>query len=249
MFKAEWNRLYKATADHLVATSATDRPSFVQSLRSSPAAYKPMAVLMGLLLMQQLSGSYAAISYALPVIESAMATAGTGALSMLGAVRFVAALIACPLSFYVGRRPLLMVSCAGMVATSALIALAPAELTANGAHVPLALCAVMLYVFSSSMGVLVFPWTLTCELLPTSVRAVGGSLLVSYAYVLMFGVLKVFPLALAMFGLAGVFLAFGAVSLLMAVYVYVAVPETLGKSFQEIEDYFTDRPPLTTGGH
>lgn len=147
----------------------------------------------------------------------------------------------CPLSFYVGRRPLLMCSCAGMALSSAMVVL-----TVNAGssdRVPWALCGVMLYVFSSSLGVLVFPWTLVCELLSTSVRAVGGSLLVSYGYLLMFVVLKAFPYALAALSVANVFLAFGVVSLSTAVYVYFAVPETLGKTFQEVEEYFVAASP------
>jgi len=99
----------------------------------------------------------------------------------------------------------------------------------------------MLYVFSSSVGVLVFPWTMICELLSTPVRAVGGCMLVSYAYLVMFATLKVFPYVLAAVSVPNVFLAFGAVSAAMAAYVHFVVPETLGKSFREIEDYFA--PP------
>lgn len=154
--------------------------------------------------------------------------------------RFVSSLLTCSLSFYVGRKPLLIISCSGMVVSSALIAFAAGSVGSGlDSRTLWALCGIMAFVFSSSLGVLVFPWTLACELLSTSVRAVGGCLLITYAYLIMFAVFKVFPYVLTALSVTDVFLAFSAVSLLTAVYVYYAVPETLGKTFEEIDDYFT----------
>lgn len=232
---------------------ATDKPSsFFKSVRSSPAAYKPMVILAVLLLLQQLSGGYPTISYALPILKSIVTDSESvseiESLAVLGAIRFVSGLLTCLLSFYVGRKPLLIFSCVGMALSSALVTCtydATPQPLSNGRggvgmlEVPLSLCGVMLYVFCSSLGVLVFPWTLICELLPTTVRAVGGCLLVSYCYLVMFVVLKVFPYVLATLTVPNVFLVFGTVSLAMATYVNFIVPETLGKDFQEIEDYFT----------
>lgn len=236
---------------------ATDKPSsFFKSVRSSPAAYKPMVILVVLILLQQLSGGYPTISYALPILKSIVADSESvneiESLAVLGTIRFVSGLLTCLLSFYVGRKPLLMISCVGMALSSALVTCTydatPRPLSnvdvvnqrgVGMLEIPLSLCGVMLYVFCSSLGVLVFPWTLICELLPVSVRAVGGCLLVSYSYLIMFAVLKVFPYVLATLTVPNVFLVFGTVSLVMATYVNFIVPETLGKDFQEIEDYFT----------
>lgn len=232
-------------------TNDAVKPSFVESVRTSPAAYKPMAILVFLLLLQQMTGAYPTISYALPILKSIVYEGDfiseTKSLMVLGAIRFAASLLTCLLSFYIGRKPLLMFSCVGMTLSSALVMFTfnptsqplLTNYDTNLPRIPLSLFGVMLYVFTSSLGVLVFPWTLTCELLSTSVRAVGGSLLVSYSYLLMFVVLKAFPYVLAAFSLTSIFMIFGIISLLMATYVYLVVPETRGKSFQEIEDYFT----------
>jgi len=240
VFEAEWRRL-KSASD---ATAVTDvqHPSFIVSLRSSPAAYKPMAILALLLLLQQLTGAYPTISYALPILKSVMPASYSPStdiqsLAALGAVRFASGLLACVLSLRVGRKPLLVFSCVAMALSSTLVATTHSQRDTTA--IPWSLCGVMLYVFSSSVGVLVFPWTMICELLSTPVRAVGGSMLVSYAYMIMFAVLKAFPYVMAVVSMPHVFLVFGAVSLLMAVYVHLVVPETLGKSFREIEDYFT----------
>ncbi|XP_022181236.1 facilitated trehalose transporter Tret1-2 homolog isoform X2 [Myzus persicae] len=240
VFEAEWRRL-KSASDATASTNA-QQPSFIESVRSSPAAYKPIAILTVLLLLQQLTGAYPTISYALPILKSVMPAAYSPAtdiqsLAVLGAIRFASGLLACVLSLRVGRKPLLVFSCMAMALSSTLVAVA--HRGRDVTTVPWSLCGVMLYVFSSSVGVLVFPWTMICELLSTPVRAVGGCMLVSYAYLIMFAVLKTFPYVLAAVSVPHVFLMFGAVSFSMAVYVHFVVPETLGKSFREIEDYFT----------
>ncbi|XP_050060368.1 facilitated trehalose transporter Tret1-like isoform X3 [Aphis gossypii] len=239
VFETEWRRL-KSASDNTAGLDA-QQPSFVEFVMSNPEGYKPIAILMALLLLQQLTGAYATISYALPILKSVVPAAYPPAveirsLAALGVVRFGSGLLACALSLRVGRKPLLVFSCTAMALSSALVAVAQRDRDALA--VPWALCGVMLYMFGSSVGVLVFPWTLICELLPTPVRAVGSCAMVSYGYLIMFAALKVFPYVLAAVAVPNVFVAFGAVSASMAVYVHFVVPETLGKSFREIEDYF-----------
>lgn len=87
----EWNRLNVVSDLQVAAT--TDTPSFIQSMKSSPAAYKPMAILVGLMLLQQLSGAYPTISYALPILKSVAAdddeSVGLiGSLEVLGTIRY-----------------------------------------------------------------------------------------------------------------------------------------------------------------
>lgn len=254
MYKAEWKRLKVTATPNCNANgeAVTDKPpSFLKSIRSSPTVYKPMVILAMLLLLQQLTGAYPTISYALPILKLIVADSDSineiESLAVLGTIRFISGLLACMLSFYFGRKPLLIFSCVGMAVSSALVTCTydvtsqslPNSHSVEILEIPLSLCGVMLYVFFSSLGVMVFPWTLICELLPTSVRAIGGCLLVSYCYLVMFVVLKVFPHFLATLTIPKVFLVFGTVSLAMATYVNFIVPETLGKDFQEIEEYFS----------
>ncbi|VVC29028.1 Sugar transporter, conserved site,Major facilitator superfamily domain,Major facilitator, sugar [Cinara cedri] len=245
VFQAEWSRLKTMSAGN-EATANDHRPSFFTSLRTSPAAYKPFGIMVMLIFLQQVTGVYPVISYALfihkSIVPDAFSVSEIQFVTVLGAVRFAGALFVCPLSFYVGRKPLLTVSCLGMTLSAVLVVFANRKTSqpADDAAVAMSsICCVLLYVFSSSLGVLAFPWTLTCELLSTSIRAVGGCILVSYAYLLMFVVMKVFPYIWEAIGVDGVFAVFGIMSLAMAVYVHLVLPETLGKSFKEIEDYFT----------
>ena len=82
------------------------------------------------------------------------------------------------------------------------------------------------------------PWNLVSELLPLESRAVGSGLLVSLAYLLMFGAVKSFPYAMAALGARNVFYMFGGVACLGTLFVFLCLPETLGKTFKDIERHF-----------
>ncbi|XP_026822942.1 sugar transporter ERD6-like 7 [Rhopalosiphum maidis] len=220
---------------------------------------RPVRVLATVFLLQQLSGCYPVIFYAVPVLRSVAGTVAIGGpysdmdvMVALGAVRLLTSVVACALSMHIGRRPLLIASSLAMACSAAMVAL-----TCGPATAPLwPLIGVAVFACGGSAGVLVFPWTLVGELLPVSVRASAGAALVAYAYTLMFVVLKAFPYAVADGGdgsggrVATTFAAFAAASLAMAAYVYARLPETMGKRFDEIEAHFADeRDPATAGAH
>ncbi|XP_054268049.1 facilitated trehalose transporter Tret1-like isoform X2 [Macrosteles quadrilineatus] len=102
----------------------------------------------------------------------------------------------------------------------------------------LGLVFILVFVIMSSIGFLIIPWTLVGEILPVTVRATGGGIVFSYAYILMFGIVKVFPYMLSVLKISGLFYFFCFTSFANVVIVYFFLPETLGKSFEEIEKSF-----------
>lgn len=102
----------------------------------------------------------------------------------------------------------------------------------------LSLLLILLYVCFSAVGVIVIPWTMIGELLPGYARGTCSGFLISYGYVWMFLMVKVFPAALD-YSMVGTFNAFSVVSFLLAAFVLYCLPETKGKTFIEIESYFS----------
>lgn len=232
-----------------------------------PATAKPMLILGVLFVVQQLSGTYVIIFYAVPLFAQIGSRIGTaldefGVMVIMSTVRFVMSVVTALLSKRYGRRPMLMVSGLGMaacaVAAGATLVTAPAlPVAPNGtATTPSSsvlasgevfeaswppLVFVVTFVTFSSLGYLVMPWTLVSELLPLASRGMGSGLLVSLAYLLMFGVVKSFPYLMAAVGARNVFYTFGAVACLGTVFVFFCLPETLCLSLDEIEAIFVRR--------
>ncbi|KAH1011148.1 hypothetical protein HUJ04_000576 [Dendroctonus ponderosae] len=94
------------------------------------------------------------------------------------------------------------------------------------------------YVCFSSFGYLVIPWTLIGELLPVKVRGKLGGVIVSVAYILMFGVVKIFPFLMESVTMDHLFIILGLINTLGLVFLYIWLPETLGKTFEEISEKF-----------
>lgn len=65
-----------------------------------------------------------------------------------------------------------------------------------------------------------------------------GGLIISIAYVLMFGAVKIFPYVLDYFGAQQIFYLFAVNSFFGVIFTYAYLPETLGKHFKEIETFF-----------
>lgn len=223
---------------------------------ASPTIYKPMIMLSVILLMQQLSGAYVVIFYAISVFEEIGGTFGEnlneyGALLLLGIIRFIMSILTAYLSRTIGRRTLCIASGLGMSfamffsAMFVYLTFAPSDGNAASTMTTLLLkqkwlllVVVLFYVCMSSLGFVVIPWTLIGELLPISFRGIGGGIMISYAYLVMFAVIKTYPFALYAVGPQNVFFFFSLMSLLGTSYIYLFLPETLGKSLKQIENYF-----------
>lgn len=73
----------------------------------------------------------------------------------------------------------------------------------------------------------------------SKVKGKIGGFIISIAYILMFGAVKLFPYVLDSMGTQQTFLIFALNSFAGVVFTYYLLPETLGKSFKEIERSFT----------
>jgi len=179
---------------------------------------------------------------------------------LMALIRFVMSIVTSALSHRFGRRALLMTSSSGMALFAVAISLfsTPASQASVTERTSLlgddeifsndwvTLVCILLFVCMSAVGVLVLPWTLVGELLPLQSRGVGGGLMVSLAYVLMFFSVKTFPDTIAYLGVHTTFYGFAGISILGTLYVYFFLPETRGKNFLEIQNYFKESNKLPT---
>uniref|UniRef100_A0A182MQM0 Major facilitator superfamily (MFS) profile domain-containing protein n=1 Tax=Anopheles culicifacies TaxID=139723 RepID=A0A182MQM0_9DIPT len=95
--------------------------------------------------------------------------------------------------------------------------------------------------FLTHIGIRLVPWILIGELFAPNVRSGGSGLAGGIAYIFGFIANKTFLKMLAVFTLPGTFWIYSLVTILGAMILYKVLPETEGKSLQEIETYFLPR--------
>jgi sugar porter (SP) family MFS transporter len=204
----------------------------------SPPLRPAMIVGVGLAIAQQVTGINTIIYYAPTIFRYAgFASASSAILASvgIGAVNVVFTIIAMYLIDKVGRRPLLLVSLAGMVLGLAALGIAFVLPQLGGALGWIAVASLTIYVGSFAVGLGPVFWLMLSEIYPLAIRgrAMSVGTLVNWAANLMVA-LSFLTLTLAL-GKPATFWLYGAVSVGAWFFAYFLVPETKGETLEQIE--------------
>jgi sugar porter (SP) family MFS transporter len=203
----------------------------------APDLRMPLVIGVGLAILQQVTGINTVIYYAPMIFESAgmpgaaasiLATMGVG----LGNVLMT--IIALMLLDRVGRRPLLLVGEVGMVASLAILAVGFA-LGPRGGTAALTTVSLVAYVGFFAIGLGPVFWLMISEIYPLAVRGAAMSVATFANWFSNLLVTLVFPSLIAGVGPAGAFAGFAMVGVLGFVFSLRLVPETKGRTLEEIE--------------
>ncbi|CAH0388939.1 unnamed protein product [Bemisia tabaci] len=258
--KRSLQRLRGATCDvehemgMLVAfaqTNATGSPgSAKQTLRAilHPSARKPFLILMVYFAIYQFCGINPLTFYAVEVFQHSGSDWDKNvATIILGVVRLVFTIVGCLLMRRVGRRPLTFLSSIGcgvpMLGLGYYMWLKD-DWISNGVtpkYQWFPVLNIFAFMAFSSIGYLVVPWVMIGEVFPAKVRGIIGGLTTCGSHFMVFVAVKSYPLMQKMLTEAGSYVFYGVISLLGTVYFYACLPETKGRSLQEIEDFFSGR--------
>ena len=96
----------------------------------------------------------------------------------------------------------------------------------------------MLYQLGYQAGYISVIFMLLGELLPSNARGMGSSIIVQIHNISQFLAIKSAPACEDLLGIDGLFFMFASVTLFSIVFVYFFVPETFGKSLEEIEEHY-----------
>ncbi len=198
-----------------------------------PQYRKVMIVGFFLAILVQVSGINTIIDYAPKILLAAGVEIKNALLqtSLLGLINFIFTFVAIFLIDKVGRRLLYLIGSMGMAITLVLLAIS-FYLKMEGIFT---LICIMLFLasFSSCIGP-VF-WTLVAEIFPNRIRGKALAFASFTQWIFNFLVVLLFPHFLVLLGGATTFLFLALMSFVQWLFTYFYVPETKGKSLEEIE--------------
>lgn len=198
-----------------------------------PSARKVMLVGFILAILVQVSGINTIVDYAPKILLAAGVEINNALLqtSLVGLINFIFTFIAILFIDKIGRRTLYMIGSMGMVITLILLAIS-FYMKMEGIFT--LICILMFIAFFASCIGPVF-WTLVSEIFPNRIRGKALAFASFTQWIFNFLVVLLFPHFLASFGGAKTFLFLAIMSFMQLLFTYLYVPETKGKSLEEIE--------------
>lgn len=206
-----------------------------------PAFSKPLVAAILIALFSQFTGINTIIYYGSLVFLEHVPhqTASTALWSnvTIGAINLVATMVGMSLIDRVGRKPLLMSAFAGMALS--LIGVSAAIHFQASAIVVLIL--VLTYVACFAVGVGTGTWVLMAEICPTRIRGRAMSVATIFLWCGTLMVTLTFLSLVKALTAAGTFLLYATVSIAALLFVWRLVPETKGRTLEEIDRWWRAR--------
>lgn len=236
------------------ANTATWGEVFAKKLR------KPLMIGIGLAVFQQITGINAIIYYANKIFAQAgfatpadQAAATTWA---IGGVNVLATFIAVAYVDRFGRRPLLLAGLVGMASALVTVGISfhfmdNADTSGAGAGGPttagiITLVALVVFIasFAFSLGPVV--WTVINEIFPNRVRGRAVAVATAVNWGSAWLVSQFFLTLIDSIGNSATFYLFGGFAVIAYVWIWKTVPETKGRSLEEIQKLWDDADPVQT---
>jgi len=210
----------------------------------------PFLISMWLMLGQQFSGMNAVMFYCVSIFQQSGSSLNDNTENIIvGAVQIVATVFAALVMDKAGRRILLNLSSSVMVLSISVLGLFfyiannpdDKKLAEQIDLVPVA--SLSLFVFAFSVGFGPIPWLMMSELFSPEVKSLASSISTSFNWTLAFLVTKFFSTMVKGLTEAGAFWFFGSFTIVTFFFCMFFVPETKGKTLDEIQQLFrSDRP-------
>jgi sugar porter (SP) family MFS transporter len=197
-----------------------------------PAFRKVLLVGIALAVLQQWTGINILFNYAAEVYRSAGYGANDIFLNIVitGAINLVFTVLSMVLVDRIGRRLMMLAGCIGIGVSHLLCAWAYHAQWRGAAVLILTLSAIACYALTLAP----VTWVLIAEMFPHRIRSYGVSASVSALWIASFLLTYTFPLLNKLEGTDGIFLIYGVICLLGFVFVGAFVPETKGRTLEQI---------------
>lgn len=211
----------------------------IGDLFTRKAAFRALVICLGLMFFQQLSGVNAVIFYANSIFKDAGSTLSPDISAIIiGAIQVIVTYVSSILVDKAGRRILLLVSAAVMAACQGMLGYyfylkEGGSDVSSLAMIPLGSVALFIVIFSLGLGPI--PWMMAGEVFTSDLKGPASSLAVGLNWLLAFLVTKMFSPMKEILGMGATFGIFGLICAVGVAFVFLLVPETKGKSLDEIQ--------------
>ena len=241
----------KEVAQQLELESKT-RLNFAETVRElkKKSVFYPIIIAVILVFFQQFSGIAAILYNAEDIFKNAnIKSPGLLSSIAVGGVQIVATFFGALLADVVGRRILLLISttvmCISLVVMGTYEYLneepycnPPDDSKCKSHLYPMAIASMACVVAGSSIGMGGLPWIITSEIVPLKIRGFGVGIVTCFSYVFVIIITGLFRNYEDAVHSWGAFWSFAIVCFVGIIYVAVFIPETKGKSLEEIERSF-----------
>ncbi|KAJ8920252.1 hypothetical protein NQ315_011913 [Exocentrus adspersus] len=203
---------------------------------------------VSLVAMQQFSGINIVLFYAQDIFTDAgVSLAPEICTIIIGIVQVIASGLTPMLVEKRGKRFLLLLSAVGMGLSQGVLAFffylkddKHSDISAIG-WVPIA--SLICYIITYCLGFGPLPWAVMGELFPGNIKSVASTVTASGCWLLGFLITKYFGMVTDLIGKSGSFGIFALCCFGATIFTYKLVPETSGKSLQEIQDILNGNAP------
>ncbi len=194
---------------------------------------------IGLSVFQQITGINVVIYYAPTIFDHAgfqthfasmLATLGVGAINVIMTV------VALWLIDVIGRRPLLLIGLTGMVASLAVLGVTFIFHTAGVSIITVISLMTYISFFAISLGPVA--WLIISEIFPMGIRGRAMGISIFANWVSNYVVSLTFLYIANSFGEGGAFWLYCGIGLIALWFVYKKVPETKGKTLEQIQEFW-----------
>ena len=193
-------------------------------------------VLIGTIIaaLQQITGINAVIMFAPDIFQAAGSVKSDSVMQamIVGLVNFLMTIVALWLVDKRGRKTLLLWGAVGMIASLAYLTLEFAKPLQNGTGVLIALLVYISFFAASFAPVM---WVIISEIYPNRIKGLAMSFSTAVSWLCTFLTVYFAPVIQGTLGLHYLFAIFGVFSIIAFVFVKFRIPETKGKSLEQIE--------------
>ncbi|XP_029916686.1 solute carrier family 2, facilitated glucose transporter member 8 [Myripristis murdjan] len=237
--------------------------SFRSADLKDPGVYKPLSIGVMLMMFQQLTGINAIMFYAENIFEQAHFKDSDLATVIVALTQVVFTAVAALVMDKAGRKVLLIISGIAMAASTtafgvyfhlmdqahsnASLSLLASEPQGPDVHADLtwlALASMGVFITGFALGWGPIPWLIMSEIFPTKVRGFASAVCVLTNWGAAFIITKTFQDLMNLLTSAGTFWLFSSMCAINVIFTAAFVPETKGKTLEQIEANFRGTPAL-----